>query len=80
MRLIDADTLLDNLPDDLPYKGAVKRVLTQVPTVDAVSAVHGHWKFVNDYQSLCTHCNKELWVGHEIEPNYCPNCGAKMDL
>ena len=34
-RLIDADALLHALPDDLPYKGSVRRVLMQSPTVDA---------------------------------------------
>ena len=35
MRYIDADALLNNLPDDLPYKASVKRVLMQAPTTDA---------------------------------------------
>ena len=33
-RYIDADELLNRLPDDLPYKASVKRVLTQAPTAD----------------------------------------------
>ena len=36
MRYIDADKLLNNLPDDLPYKASVKRVLIQAPTADVV--------------------------------------------
>lgn len=32
MKLIDADELLKRLPDDLPYKASVKRVLLQAPT------------------------------------------------
>ena len=39
MRLIDADALLRALPDDLPYKGSVRRVLMQAPEVDAVPVV-----------------------------------------
>ncbi len=39
MRPIDADAVLDRLPDDLPYKGSVKRVLMQAPTIDAVEVV-----------------------------------------
>ena len=39
MRLIDGDALLRALPDDLPYKGSVRRVLMQVPEVDAVPVV-----------------------------------------
>ena len=35
-RYIDADELLNRLPDDLPYKASVKRVLTQAPTSDVV--------------------------------------------
>ena len=35
-RYIDADKLLKNLPDDLPYKASVKRVLIQAPTCDVV--------------------------------------------
>jgi hypothetical protein len=34
MRYIDADALLSRLPDELPYKGSVKRVLIQAPTAD----------------------------------------------
>lgn len=30
-KLIDANALLQRLPDDLPYKASVKRVLTQAP-------------------------------------------------
>ena len=30
-RYIDADALLQKLPDDLPYKASVKRVLIQAP-------------------------------------------------
>ena len=35
-RYIDADELLNKLPDDLPYKSSVKRVLIQAPTADVV--------------------------------------------
>ena len=33
-RYIDADALLSRLPDDLPYKASVKRVLVQAPTAN----------------------------------------------
>ena len=38
-RYIDADELLNRLPDDLPYKASVKRVLIQAPTTDVVEVV-----------------------------------------
>lgn len=40
-RYIDADALLERLPDDLPYKGSVKRVLIQAPAADVVE----RWEF-----------------------------------
>ena len=36
-RYIDADELLNRLPNDLPYKASVKRVLIQAPTADVVA-------------------------------------------
>ena len=36
-RYIDADALLQSLPDDLPYKASVKRVLIQARTADVVA-------------------------------------------
>ena len=35
-KYIDADELLNNLPDDLPYKASVKRVLIQAQPADVV--------------------------------------------
>ena len=35
-RYIDADALLSRLPEDLPYKASVKRVLMQAPTAEVV--------------------------------------------
>lgn len=37
MRLIDADATLDIMPQDLPYRGAVRRVLMQAPEVEAIT-------------------------------------------
>ena len=38
-RYIDADKLLNSLPEDLPYKASVKRVLIQAPSADVVAVV-----------------------------------------
>lgn len=35
-RYTDVDALLNELPDDLPYKASVKRVLMQAPAADVV--------------------------------------------
>lgn len=52
--------------------------LSNLPTVNAVEMVHGRWKRTPISGTLfCSACDKipEL----QIETNYCPNCGAKMD-
>ena len=36
---IEREALLRMLPEDLPYKGSVKRVLMQAPTADVVEVV-----------------------------------------
>lgn len=67
-------------------------LLHDVPTVDVVPVVHGHWikkeKYSNDSDVVCSECKMEfdyidgvcyLVSGSEL-PHYCPNCGTKMDL
>ena len=39
IRYIDANALLSRLPEDLPYKASVKRVIMQAPTADVVEVV-----------------------------------------
>lgn len=57
--------------------------------IDAEPVRHGMWDFIGDQMFQCTQCGivysqqqlenlrnrkKDPWF-----PNYCPNCGAKMD-
>ena len=82
MRLIDADETLSSLSNDLPYKGSVRRVLMQAPTVDGV---HAHWihhpdnLFPTESTMECSHCHEEETV-FILNDNYCPNCGAKVEM
>ena len=39
---------------------------------------HGKWVFGGDGCVLCSVCDEE--VPNYIHRNYCPHCGAKMDL
>lgn len=79
-KYIDADKILQKLPDDLPYKASVKRVLIQAPMEDVVEVKHGEWiatgvetLFLREFK--CSRCSAKQ-LGSD---NYCPNCGAKMD-
>ena len=67
-------------------------ILREAPTVDVAPVRHGRWDNIpntymcvsgkdGSYHGCATSCS----VCHEINPNayktnYCPNCGAKMDL
>ena len=83
-RLIDAEKL--KIPNDAPYKASVKRVIEQQPTVDPV--VHGRWIGYHEadfgwdeYGVRCSNCEFEVEDRDvKFSMNYCPNCGAKMDL
>ena len=94
-KLINADTfdetflrLYDSLNLIRSDYNRMKGVLAEMPTIDAVPVVHGHW--INDKGLyMCSACNRlwpELWWVEivplekmiEIIP-FCPSCGAKMD-
>ena len=86
-RLIDANALIEALPivtEDrkITLYGAVADfmiMISAMPTVDAVEVVHGRWidarEYCGDY--LCSNCDA-LYGTNKF--NYCPNCGAKMDM
>lgn len=54
------------------------------PTIDAAPVVHGRWIAVPSSDMMtgkaykCSECNKMRYGS--FMPNYCQNCGAKMDL
>ena len=90
MRLIDAEKIsIEDIPMDMGGLVFIEDILLKIeelPTVDAVPVVHGHW--VGEYEEImCSSCRRffseyvnptEDWslIG---KPLYCPNCGAKMD-
>ena len=52
-----------------------------IPAVDVAPVVHGHWINENFY-THCSVCNNMAIYdkyGQEVESDYCPRCGAKMD-
>ena len=58
------------------------RAIRELPAADVAEVVHGRWIWNEegeiDWEQFyrCSNCgDKEYW-----ESNFCPNCGAKMDL
>ena len=83
MRLIDADTLIEEALTEGAYGYVDVKQIADAPTVDAVPVRHG--KIIETIEngrmkrvfSCCGEDFTELtcWM----TPNYCPNCGAKID-
>ena len=84
-RLINANEFwedLDLAPDDWAKGRTIKAILDDVPTVDAEPVRHGRWvnPHMNKYGHPCHHCSECGFLASQKDRNYCPNCGAKMDL
>lgn len=91
-RLIDANVLRKEIDlcdiETFNDKLTIIEQITNAPTVDAAEVVHSQWDTVfyeshgtlASYSHLCPVCKyfyRDLrFKGH----NYCPDCGAKMDL
>lgn len=59
----------------------------EAPTIEAEPVMHGRWidrtksvKGLWDYRFDCSTCGHIFWNAGIKNFNYCPNCGAKMDL
>ena len=79
-RLIDANALTDIFVFlRKMWSGTeIMAVIDEATTVDAVEVVHGRWKQTGMHllPYECSVCGSE----EEGRTNYCPNCGARMDL
>lgn len=70
----------------------IKNEIRIQPTIDAVPVKHGHWIGVytehNSHSVNCSVCHGSLpyvvlpgaRIQYIFETDYCPKCGAKMDL
>ena len=98
MRLIDADALIDNIPQadlnndkKISKCGAIADMVLLVcdaPTINAVPVVRGEWVLQGEnehdcetsLEEKCSLCGRYVYrYDTELQDNYCPNCGAKME-
>lgn len=60
-------------------KKLIRNIVSRTPASDVVPVRHGRWidarEYCGDY--MCSNC-EALYGTNKF--NYCPNCGAKMDL
>ena len=83
--LIERDWVLKRMVFEPDYE-----VVQMAPAVEAEPVRHGRWEIVivstsNPYESeieeKCSLCGRFVQrYGTQPQDNYCPNCGAKMDL
>ena len=79
MRLIDADSSRDEFENDIELDSYFAcKTIDKWPTIDAAPVVHAYWD-CEGYSKQCTNCYSVIGF---MEPcyNYCPHCGAKMDV
>lgn len=59
-------------------------LINRIPAADVAPVAHGEWIVCGDGADvpfMCSHCGKTVAASHKrMYDNYCPNCGAKMDL
>ena len=58
------------------------RVLKKIPVADVAPVVHGRWIQVDSTKCRCSHCDIIALIAlyPHGDKNFCPNCGAKMDM
>lgn len=89
MRLIDADKLKEVFA--VPSYEAfgvttICSIIDDAPTVDAKPVQHGRWlpyqTPIETRQSgwICNQCSGVVYDVSNGDTDYCPNCGAKMNL
>lgn len=60
----------------------VTEMIQDAPAVDVVPVVHGKWiekSYLLGISNFCSKCGENFGMPHG-KFNFCPNCGAKMDL
>ena len=96
MRLIDADNYKEELWDGHEYLDedtllTATNILDSQPTIEAEPVKHGRWISLTECSNegvYCSKCYKKVYKAdyawcvnkNKVRSNYCPNCGAKMDL
>lgn len=80
-QIVAIDTILGN-PPDAHYPSWFAEQIADLPAADVIEVVHGKWikpTMIDGRIFDIPHCSACGEVPCDTK-NYCPNCGAKMDL
>lgn len=85
MRLIDADALIEDIDGDLNdgiAEGIAIEKIMNAPTIE--ERKKGKWikqPYINGtWEITCSNCMRLGMIGSGKGFNYCPNCGARMEV
>lgn len=77
MPYIDKDETVRLFAQDYAYAAA--DIAKEIPYVDVKPVVHAKWiEYKTPNIICCSAC--DFGTGKDEKTNYCPNCGAKMDV
>lgn len=63
------------------FADGVYSILEIFPSADVAPVMHGQWEpIINAYGGIDGCICKRCGIATKQKSNYCPNCGAKMDL
>lgn len=95
MILIDMEVLYDTIMQQVgkcrikifdPSVNLILQDIRNAPVIEAEFVRHGHWteektgSGLFDYRFQCSECKGYTPdKAYTIAPDFCPNCGAKMD-
>ena len=77
--ITNSDSKMVSLIEKIQYM--INEYEKQYP-IDMEPVRHGRWinPRLNKYGHPCHQCNQCLFVASQKDRNFCPDCGAKMDL
>ena len=58
----------------------IEDCIDNAPIVDVQEIKHAKWETVGNYKVECTNCHHITDIKTQCGWNFCPTCGAKIDL
>ena len=58
----------------------IEDCIDNAPIVDVQEIKHAKWETVGNYKVECTNCHHIRDIKTQCGWNFCPTCGAKIDL
>lgn len=58
----------------------IEDCIDNAPIVDVQEVKHAKWETIGNYKVECTNCHHVRDIKTQCGWNFCPTCGAKIDL